>query len=101
MKLDYSAPVYSPASALGTIVSIDRFGNCITDLDAARLNFSAMLLRIGSVAITRIERSYGDAASGPFVIIGSTGHIEISVRNASAAEVLQLRRGDRVEVLGS
>lgn len=101
VRLDYSPPQFSNASAFGTIVSIDRFGNCITDLDAALVSFSPMLLRIGTTMITRVEHSYGDAASGPFVIVGSTGLIEISVKNASAAEVLHLRRGDRVEVIGS
>ena len=101
VRLDYTPPVYAAERAAGTIVSIDRFGNCITDLDAARVSFSAMLLRIGATMITRIERNYGEAASGPFMIVGSVGLLEISVKNASAAEVLHLRRGDRVEVLGS
>jgi S-adenosyl-L-methionine hydrolase (adenosine-forming) len=101
VRLDYAPPQYSHASAYGTIVSIDRFGNCVTDLEVARVSFSPVLLRIGTTMITRVERNYGDAESGPFVLVGSTGSIEISVKNASAAEVLHLRRGDRVEVIGS
>jgi S-adenosylmethionine hydrolase len=100
-RLDYLPPVYDGDRAAGTIVSIDRFGNCITDLDAGRVGFSPALLRAGDAVITRVERTYGDAASGPFVIVGSAGLIEISVRNASAAELLHLQRGDRVEVIGS
>ncbi len=100
-RLDYSPPSYTDDSAVGTIVSIDRFGNCITDIEEARIEFTPALLRAGEAVVTRIERAYGEAASGPFIIIGSTRMIEISVRNASAAELLHLRRGDRVEVLGS
>jgi S-adenosyl-L-methionine hydrolase (adenosine-forming) len=101
VRLDYSPPAIAEDRATGTVVSIDRFGNCITDLDAARVAFSPILLRIGTAMITRVEGNYGDAASGPFVIVGSTGLLEISVKNASAAEVLHLRRGARVEVIGS
>ncbi len=100
-RLDYSSPVYAHDRAGGTIVSIDRFGNCITDLDAARIGFSPALLRVGEAVITRVERSYREAASGPFIIVGSTGTIEVSVRNGSAAELLHMKRGDRVEVIGS
>ncbi len=100
-RLEYSHPVYERDRAAGTIVSIDHFGNCITDLDAARVGFSPALLRAGEAIITRVEHSYGDAASGPFIIVGSMGMIEVSVRNASAAELLHLNRGDRVEVIGS
>ena len=101
VRLDYSPPAFAGDRAVGTIVSIDRFGNCITDLETARVGFAPMLLQIGATMITRVERNYGDAASGPFLVVGSTGLIEISVKNASAAEVLHLRRGDRVEVIGS
>jgi S-adenosylmethionine hydrolase len=65
------------------------------------MTFSPRLLKVGETMITRVERNYGDATSGPFVIVGSTGLLEISVKNASAAEVLHLRRGQRVEVMGS
>jgi S-adenosylmethionine hydrolase len=45
-----------------------------------------------------MERNYADAEPGAFLIVGSSGFIEISVANGSAAERLQLRRLDRVEV---
>jgi len=48
--------------------------------------------------IDRVEQNYGNAAPGAFLIVGSTGCIEISVANASAAERLQLRRLERVEL---
>ena len=48
--------------------------------------------------IDRVEHNYGNAAPGAFLIVGSTGCLEISVANASAAERLQLRRLERVEL---
>ena len=47
--------------------------------------------------IEEIRTTY--TGDGAFLIIGSTGCIEISVANGSAASLLQLRRGDRVTIV--
>jgi S-adenosylmethionine hydrolase len=70
-----------------------------TDMGRARISFDAFALRLRGLTIDRMETNYGSAAPGAFLIVGSTGCIEISVANASAAERLQLRRLDRVEVV--
>ena len=95
--LPYEPPSYGDV-VRGTIVAIDRFGNAITDIERARVPFDTFALRVRDVVIDRVEQTYGDAAPGPFLIAGSTGCIEISVANASAAERLQLRRLERVEL---
>ena len=95
--LPYEQPFYGE-TIRGTIVAIDRFGNAITDIERARVPFDAFALRVRDVVIDRVETTYGGAAPGPFLIVGSTGCVEISVANASAAERLQLRRLERVEL---
>jgi S-adenosylmethionine hydrolase len=95
-KLPYEPPSYGDA-VRGTIVAVDRFGNAITDIEASRLR-APFTLRVRDLAIDRIETAYGNAAPGPFLIVGSSGCIEISIANASAAERLQLRRLERVEL---
>jgi S-adenosyl-L-methionine hydrolase (adenosine-forming) len=95
--LDYAPPVYGCTPVEGTIVWIDRFGNGITDIEAARLVFPRFALRVGQHVISRIERTY--EGQGPFLIVGSTGHLEISLAAGSAAAALQFRRGDRVTVV--
>jgi S-adenosylmethionine hydrolase len=95
-RLRYEAPIYGE-SVQGTIVAVDRFGNAITDIDASRLS-GPFSLRFRDVVIERIETTYGNAAPGPFLIVGSSGHVEIAIANASAAERLQLRRLERVEL---
>jgi S-adenosylmethionine hydrolase len=93
VQLEYIPPSYG-SSSVGTIVSVDRFGNCITDLEAERLASPFVPLRAGAHTIRRAATTYeGD---GPFVIVGSTGHLEISVAGGNAAKVLGLRRGERV-----
>jgi S-adenosylmethionine hydrolase len=99
VRIHYAPPSYAAEGASGTIVSVDRFGNLITDVEAARLPFARFTMRVGAHAVTRVARTYGEAGEGAFAIVGSTGAIELSVANGSAATLLQLRRGDRVEVV--
>jgi len=99
VRLDYQPPVYDCAPAIGTIVAVDRFGNLVTDVEAALLPFARFAVKAGDVTITRVARAYGEAGAGPFLITGSTGCIEISIANGSAAALLQLGRGDRVMII--
>ena len=96
-RLRYARPSYGDV-VRGTIVAVDRFGNVITDVERAKIPFAPFALRVREHTIDRVEENYGDAAPGAFLITGSTGCIEISVANASAAERLQLRRLERVEL---
>ncbi|HEX7831246.1 MAG TPA: SAM-dependent chlorinase/fluorinase [Thermoanaerobaculia bacterium] len=98
VRLRYDAPRFEDDVVRGTIVAVDRFGNAITDIEQSRVLFAPFGLRVRDVTIERIESNYGDAAPGPFLITGSSGCIEISIANASAAERLGLRRLERVEL---
>ena len=71
----------------------------MTDVEAARLPFARFTARAGAHTIARVARAYGEAGDGAFLIVGSTGCIEISVANASAAALLQLERGDGVTIV--
>lgn len=96
VKLDYTPPKYERDCATGCIVDVDRFGNCITDIEHARLGFDPRQLRVRGVSITRSSTNYAEAGSGAFMIVGSSGCYEISVANESAAAMLQLGRFDIV-----
>ena len=98
VTLDYAPPSYDGARVEGTIVAVDQFGNLVTDVEAARLPFARYAARAGAHTIARTARAYGEAGDGAFLIVGSTGCIEISVANASAAAALQLARGHRVTI---
>jgi S-adenosyl-L-methionine hydrolase (adenosine-forming) len=95
-RLDYDPPTYDRKRAEGTIVAVDRFGNLITDLEPARIPFTSFTLKARQITVSRVETTY--SGKGPFLIIGSTGCVEISAPGASAAELLQLSRGDRVTI---
>ena len=100
VRLKYEPPVYGDV-VRGTIVSVDRFGNLITDIEVARVPFRPFQLEARGTVIDRLERMYAGAAPGAFLIVGSSGCIEISVANGSAAERLQMRRLEKVEVCRS
>lgn len=95
VKLPYAPPVYGEV-VVGTIVNIDRFGNAITDVEASRIPFAPFALYTGDVVLDRLERTY--TGEGAFLIVGSTGCIEISIAGGSAAERLHLRRLQPVEL---
>jgi S-adenosyl-L-methionine hydrolase (adenosine-forming) len=73
----------------GIVMTIDRFGNAITNLVG---------LRGGSIAVgdrtLSIVRSYVDVpAGGVTAVCGSSGLIEIAERDGNAARTLRLARG--------
>lgn len=100
VTLPYTPPAYGEV-VRGSIVAVDRFGNAITDVELERIPFESFALTVRGNTIDRLERNYGDAAPGPFLIAGSSGCLEISIANASAAERLHLRPLDRVAIIAS
>jgi S-adenosylmethionine hydrolase len=97
VRLDYTPPSYDAEPVLGRIVSVDRFGNAITDVERARIPFESFALQVHYATISRMASTY--EGREPFLIVGSSGTIEISVAGGSAADVLHLRRGDPVEII--
>jgi S-adenosylmethionine hydrolase len=78
----------------GEVIVIDRFGNAVTNL----LGVHGSEVRVGAREIP-LRRTYADVASGDAVaLVGSSGLIEIAVRDGSAAAVFGLTRGTPVRV---
>ncbi len=96
-------PVRRPAPGRleGAVLQVDRFGNLITNLEPAELP-AAFLLRAGGALVTTLRSSYAAALPGEiFAIAGSSGYLEISMNQASAAETAGAAPGTIVEVLES
>jgi S-adenosylmethionine hydrolase len=88
-----------------TIIHVDRFGNCVTNLTRDTLSDERIArgatLAVGDQPIRRFRRFYADGegdAREPFAIWGSAGFLEISALRASAADILGARRGQTVLV---
>jgi S-adenosyl-L-methionine hydrolase (adenosine-forming) len=76
----------------GQVITIDRFGNAITNL----LGLRAQSVEVNGTVLPLL-RSYVDVPEGEAVaLVGSTGLIEIAVRNGSGAAAMGLERGSVV-----
>jgi hypothetical protein len=78
----------------GKVLSVDRFGNVITNFRPPKGSFS---LTIGQHAITELHRSFGAAPAGLlFAYLGSSGYLEVAINQRSAAQSLQASAGDTI-----
>jgi hypothetical protein len=106
VRLDLPAPRVSDAGEwIGTVIDMDRFGNLVTNLEAALLAVSgpqalaALTIHVGSGRIRGLSVSYAAVAPGePLAVIGSRGTLEISVNQGSAADYFSTSLGDTVRV---
>jgi S-adenosylmethionine hydrolase len=101
MRLASTAPeLVKPGHWRGCILNVDSFGNIVTSFPASLLTVAggAARVQVGQVQTERIHATYAEAPAGePFAIAGSSGYIEISIKQASAAEVAGAGIGDSVE----
>src|SRR5262245_793572 len=83
---------------IATVLRIDKFGNVITNLRRSDLT-SDFTIRVGGLPITRLSTNFSEAEPGEFFAIeGSTGYIEIALKQASAADRLNVTGGVEIEV---
>ena len=76
----------------GEVIVVDRFGNAVTNL-IARWGGA---LDVGTTRVA-LHSTYADGEPGEAIgVVGSTGFIEIAVRDGNAAASLGLSRGARV-----
>lgn len=82
----------------GHILNVDHFGNVITNFHAD--DFPAIeQLAIGRAKARRLVRSYTEARAGELVAIaGSSGYLEVSVNQGSAAKKIGCHSGDKCQI---
>jgi S-adenosyl-L-methionine hydrolase (adenosine-forming) len=105
---DYLRPVFEKPQRTGKrtwtgrILKIDRFGNVITNFhvdDFAELERRGFALALGPLEVGVLARNYAEC--GPkelFVIVGSSGYLEVSVGQGSAAAQIGCEPGAAVEL---
>jgi S-adenosyl-L-methionine hydrolase (adenosine-forming) len=94
-------PTASADQVAGVVITIDHFGNLITNIDAGLIHaFPHPVVRTGGHNFP-LRRTYGDVRPGEYLaLINSFGVIEIARAEQSAAEGLGLGRGAPVTVSG-
>lgn len=83
-------PAREPDGRLrGEVIHVDRFGNAVTNLVGVRSG----VIHLGARRIP-VARTYADVEPGAAVaLVGSSGLLEVAVRDGSAAVILGLGRG--------
>lgn len=92
-------PMTIDGRVAGRVITIDHFGNLITDIDVSMLEaFREPLVHTGGVVLP-LRRTYGDCRPGDtLALVNSFSVLEIAVAEGRAAEVLGLSRGAPVVV---
>jgi S-adenosyl-L-methionine hydrolase (adenosine-forming) len=88
---------------VGRIIHVDHFGNCITNITPQHLEQYGMgeqiVVQIIDQRIAGLSQTFSDVSVGALAaLIGSTEHLELAVRNGSAAQTLGVGIGDTVRV---
>jgi len=100
-------PYFSDNGELvGSIISIDHFGNLITNINLDNLekidhtvSDKKLCINVGRDKITGLSQNYSTAMTGhPLAIIGSRGYLEISVNGGNAANHFMAEKGDVVRI---
>jgi S-adenosyl-L-methionine hydrolase (adenosine-forming) len=90
----------------GCVITVDRFGNLITNIDTRLLSeintgheSTNLTLEVAGQRVSGLSLSYDTHRRGQtLVLINSRGYLEIAVNKGSAAEVLQVGVGEVVKV---
>ncbi len=98
VRITGQAPSRMAGGALhATVIHIDHFGNLITNLPADWLGQGQWTIEVHGEVVPAISSNYAAVARGMLVAyVGSSGTLEVAVRDGSAAQVLASRRGDSV-----
>lgn len=93
------APEVLPTEVRGVVVTVDSFGNVVTNIPAELLaQFPAAEVTVGS-RVVPLKRSYGEVNPGELMaLINAFGVLEIARAQRSAADMLGLGRGAPVIV---
>jgi len=100
IRLSLPSPSRDVEGLSGEIVHIDRFGNLITNIQIHHTEgrpLRTVLLQNQEIPVVL---KYADVSPGePLALWGSFGHLEISVRNGSAADFFQVARGTPIKAV--
>jgi S-adenosylmethionine hydrolase len=104
-KLDYEAEEFieivpdNCRRLTGKIVHIDHFGNIVTNFLIKKTVPLDMEIQIGHNTIREFSRTYSEAqTSQPFMIVGSSSLLEISVKNGNANKIFKAKINHKINL---
>ncbi len=98
LQLNFEKPVRTgKRNWNGAVLKIDRFGNLITNFhisDFPVVRTRPFVLTVGGCDLTRLAQTFGTEPPGePFVLVGSSGYLEVAINQGSAAKMLGVASG--------
>jgi len=92
-------PIITKSGITGKIIYIDKFGNLVTNIAGNMISKSISSIQVGRTTINCLSNSYVKVAvNQPLAIIGSSGNLEIAIRNGNAQQQLSINRKDIVKI---
>lgn len=98
--LPLARPLRKPdGSVTGRVLHIDTFGNLITSIRSQDLppEGGRVSVELGGRVIQGLARTYA-GGEALVALFGSSGHLEVALRNGSARDILDADVGDEVRV---
>jgi S-adenosyl-L-methionine hydrolase (adenosine-forming) len=82
----------------GTVLSVDHFGNVVTNFAASRFSLGDFTIELHGRVVAMSCKTFGDSPMGGecFSYGGSSGFIELGINQGNAAAFLGAAAGDRV-----
>jgi len=97
--LSIPKPSLDPEGNLvGQVLHVDRFGNLITNIKSNDLPGKDVIFEVAGHRIQGIKNYYAQN-EGVMAIMGSSGYIEVSLRDGSACDFLGAIVGDAIKVI--
>ena len=92
-------PVVGPGQVTGTVVTVDRFGNLLTNIDQRHLlGIAQPVVRVAGRDLP-LRRTYSDVRPGEYLaLVNSFAVLEIARAEGSAAEGLGIASGAPIVV---
>jgi S-adenosylmethionine hydrolase len=98
-------PIAKPSLApdgnlVGQVLHVDRFGNLITNIRSDNLRGKDVMVEVAGQHIQGISDYYAQK-EGIMAVVGSSGYLEISLRDGSACDFLGIGVGDEIRVISA
>jgi len=102
-RLDIPVPELAATSLRGAVLTVDRFGNLVTNIDRKTFEGFAkngeFRIRAGGQSVGRLVSTYAEIQPDEVcALFGSSDHLELAANAVSAAERLGLSRYAVVEI---
>jgi S-adenosylmethionine hydrolase len=87
----------SEGNLVGRVLHVDRFGTLITNIKSNDLPGKDVVIEVAGYCIQGISDYYAQN-KGVMAIVGSSGYLEVSLRDGSACDFLGAAVGDEIKV---